>query len=256
LEARVQARLVHRTTRSLTLTPEGIAFLGRCRHILAEIQTAEAELAGAATVPRGRLRISLPLLEAPFFETISAFRWSYPEVEIDVEFTNRKVDLVREGFDAAIRSGDLADSTLMAKDIGAYKMVLVASPDYLARKGTPSCPQDLKDHDRLGLRLPNTGKVLPLALLEGDTMEVEPAHYAVIVSNAAALIHFATSGHGLAYVSDFLIREEIASGALVPVLGEFLDDGGRFHIIWAAGPQVPPKLRAFIDHVSAQLLRR
>lgn len=158
LEARVHARLVHRTTRSLTLTPEGTAFLSRCRHILAEIQSAEAELAGAATVPRGRLRVSLPLLNAPFLDTLSDFRTKYPEVELELEFTNRYVDLVREGFDVAIRSGDLADSTLRAKEIGAYKLVLVASPDYLERRGVPVSPCDLKSHDRIGFRLPRPGR--------------------------------------------------------------------------------------------------
>lgn len=252
LEERVQTRLLHRSTRSLTLTPEGAGFLERSRSIIAEIQSAEAELAGAADTPRGLLRISLPLLGAPFLEALSSFRARYPDISLDVDFTNRTVDLVREGFDAVIRSGDLADSTLRAKHLGAYKMVLVATPDYLARKGTPTTPGDLPSHDRLGLRLPDTGKIIPLAFRDWRGQD-ETAQHALVVSNSLALIHFAILGHGLAYVSDFLVRDEIAGGTLVSVLESYLEDRRRFHVLWPAGRHAPPKLRAFIDHVAAHL---
>lgn len=252
LEERVRTRLLHRSTRSLALTQEGTAFLDRCRHIIAEIQSAEAELASAADAPRGRLRISLPLLGEPFLEVLSDFRWRYPDISLDLDFTNRCVDLAREGFDAAIRSGGLADSTLKAKNIGTYKMVLVAAPEYLARKGLPTTPADLRNHDWLGLRLPDTGKVIPLALTGDWAHQDVLTHPTFIVSNSSALIRFATRGHGLAYVSDFLIGDEIARGTLTPVLGDYLEGGGRFQILWAAGRHVPPKLRAFIDHVTAR----
>jgi DNA-binding transcriptional LysR family regulator len=254
LEERVRARLLLRSTRNLTLTPEGGAFLERCRHIIAEIQAAEAELASAAEAPRGRLRVSLPLLGEPFLKTLSDFRWRYPDIELDLDFTNRNVDLVREGFDAAIRTGDLPDSTLRAKMIGTYKLVLVAAPDYLARKGMLVTPSDLSHHERLGLRLPDTGKIMPLAFSENWTQLDDLAQSALVVTNSTALIRFAVRGHGLAYVSDFLVRDEIVDGTLVPVLGDFLKEGGRFHIVWPAGRHVPPKLRTFIDHVTAHLM--
>jgi DNA-binding transcriptional LysR family regulator len=254
LEERVKTRLLHRSTRNLTLSPEGASFLERCRHIIGEIQAAEDELAGAAKAPRGMLRISLPQLGEPFLGVLSEFSQSYPEVELDLQFTNRKVDLVREGYDAAIRSGDLADSTLKAKPIGAYKMVLVAAPDYLRRKGIPTSPGDLSRHDRLGLRLPDSGKIVPLAFTPEWTCQGETTRHPLIVSNASALIAFAKKGHGLAYVSDYLIHDEMAGGVLVPVLGDYLADGGRLHIVWAAGRHVSPKLRALIDHVAARLM--
>lgn len=254
LEEHVKTRLLHRSTRSLTLSPEGASFLERCRHIIGEIQAAEDELAGAAKAPRGLLRASLPLFGEPFLEILSGFGRKYPEVELDLQFTNRKVDLVREGYDAAVRSGDLADSTLKAKPIGTYKMVLVAAPDYLKRKGIPTGPGDLAGHDRLGLRLPDSGKIVPLAFTPEWTGQGETMRHPLIVSNASALIAFAKKGHGLAYVSDFLVRDEMTDGTLVPVLGGYLADGGRLNIVWAAGRHVSPKLRAFIDHVAAHLI--
>ncbi len=256
LEERVRTRLFHRSTRCLTLTPEGAAFLERCRRILAEISAAESELAGAVAAPRGLLRISLPAIGDPFLSVLSHFQDAYPEIDLELDFTNRNVDLIREGFDAALRSSALEDSSLTARDVGGYRMVLVGSPGYLAKRGVPNTPEDLAGHDRLGFRLPGTGKLIPLAFKDPAC---DPAdglgRLRLVANNSMALIHFARQGHGLAYISDFLVREEILEGSLRSVLDDHLAGGGRFHLVWASGRNVAPKLRAFIDYMVAHLLK-
>jgi DNA-binding transcriptional LysR family regulator len=257
LEEHVRVRLFRRSTRSLTLTPEGAAFLNRCRRILDEIQAAEAELAETADTPKGLLRLSLPLMGDPFLQMLVEFQQAFPEVDLDLDFSNRNVDLVREGFDAAIRSGDQQDSNLSTRDIGSFRMVLVGSPAYFERKGRPQSPSDLAEHDRLGMRMPGNGKIMPFHFADPAWNSVEPPRRVpVVASNSTTVIRFALEGAGLAYVSDFLIRADVNRGALEPVLQDYLAGGGNFHLVWEAGRHVSPKLRAFIDFASRNFLAK
>jgi DNA-binding transcriptional LysR family regulator len=193
----------------------------------------------------------------PFLSMLVDFQRDFPEVDLDLDFSNRNVDLVREGFDAAIRSGNQQDSNLSTRDIGKFKMVLVASPAYFERRGRPQLPSDLASHDRLGMRMPGNGKMMPFHFADPAWNNVEPPRrVAVIASNSTTVIRFALEGAGLAYVSDFLISEEVRRGALEPVLEDYLSGGGNFHLVWEAGRHVSPKLRAFIDFASRNLLSK
>jgi DNA-binding transcriptional LysR family regulator len=133
LEESLGVRLFHRSTRSVTLTAEGEMFLERARRILAEFDAAQAELSQASTVPKGRLRIGFPLVGDPFLPALAEFQRRYPEIELDVEFDNRKVDVIEEGFDAVVRSGEIEDSRLKSRLLGHLRMLLVGAPDYFAR---------------------------------------------------------------------------------------------------------------------------
>src|SRR5690349_16069815 len=143
LEERLGARLFHRSTRTITLTPEGAMFLERCRRILGEIEAAETELAQSYGAPRGRLRISLPIINVLMMPALNAFMRAYPEVQLDLDFSDQLVDVIDGGFDAVIRAGEVTDSRLMSRVLGEFRLKLVASPDYLARKGIPKTPRDL-----------------------------------------------------------------------------------------------------------------
>lgn len=138
LEERLGVRLFHRSTRSITLTAEGALFLERCRRILCEVEAAELELSETLEAPRGRLRISLPLVGMLVMPALTAFMRRYPAIELDVDFTDRLVDVVEEGFDVVMRTGDPIDSRLMSRPLGGYRLQLVASPGYLACRGTPA----------------------------------------------------------------------------------------------------------------------
>lgn len=158
-EEKLGVRLFHRSTRSITPTAEGLLLLERSRRILSEIEAAQAELSQASSAPRGRLRVSLPLVSTLVLPVLADFMHEYPDIQLDLDFSDRLVDVVEEGFDAVVRTGEPADSRLVARKLGHFKMVLVASPEYLATYGSPSKVQDLQSHLCLHFRWPHSGKL-------------------------------------------------------------------------------------------------
>ncbi|MCA3823310.1 MAG: LysR family transcriptional regulator, partial [Burkholderia sp.] len=184
LEARLNVRLFHRSTRSITLTAEGARFLERCRRVIAEIDAAEQELTHSAEAPRGRLRVSLPTIGTLLLPVLADFMAAYPEIELDIDFSDRLVDVVNEGFDAVLRTGQPSDSRLSSRLLGHFRQHLVASPDYLDRHGTPRTPADLAQHRCLHYRFPTSGKLetWPLRVPRAGTLPEVPV---AMVSNSA-----------------------------------------------------------------------
>ena len=148
LEEKLGVRLFHRSTRSITLTAEGGLFLERSRRILAEIEATELELSQSRETPRGRLRVSLPLVSGLVLPTLADFMQAYPDIELDLDFSDRVVDVVDEGFDVVLRTGQPVDSRLSMRELGEFQLKLVGSPAYFARHGTPRCPEDLLPRGR------------------------------------------------------------------------------------------------------------
>jgi len=250
LEDQLGVRLFHRSTRSLTLTAEGGLFLARGRRILAELEAAQAELSQVNLTPRGRLRLSVPLVGEPFLTAMGQFKLAYPEVDLELEFTDRRVDIIEEGFDAVIRTGDAPDSRLTARRFGELSMLLVGAPDYFTRCGTPRTIGDLGQHACIQFRYPNTGKLQAWPLGESgedDDAAGFPLSTAVVCNNLEARIAFALQGVGIAYLPDFSIRGYLRTGQLVQVLPQCTQTGIPFHIMWPSGGHVPAKLRVFID---------
>ena len=159
LEERLGVRLFHRSTRAITLTPEGSLFLERCRRIFCEMEAAELELSQTRAHPSGVLRVSLPLVGMLMMPTLSAFMRAWPEIELDLDFTDRLVDVIEEGFDAVIRTGEASDSRLMTRTLGAFGYKLVGAPAYFEEYGVPTTPTDLAGHRCLHHRYPSTGKL-------------------------------------------------------------------------------------------------
>ena len=253
LEDRLGVRLFHRSTRSVTLTAEGMLFLERSRRILAEIEAAELELAQASSAPRGRLRVSLPLVSSLVLPVLGEFMREYPEIELDLDFTDQMVDVIEEGFDAVVRTGEPSDSRLTARRLGAFRSLLVASPDYLARRGTPQAPADLMQHHCLHYRFPHSGKLEPWTL---RTMPDEPElqlPISMICNNIETRVCFALQGLGIAYLPDFSIREPLADGRLQPILLDYAERSGVFHVLWPASKYPSPKVRALVDFLCARV---
>lgn len=146
LEERLGVRLLHRSTRSMTLTAEGTTFLDHCRRIFDEVDAAEAMLFQASDKPSGVLRVSLPIAGMLLMPVIAAFMKTWPDIRMDIDFTDRMVAVIEEGFDAVIRTGEIADTRLMHRKLGVFRHRIVASPAYLAQHGTPLTPEDLLDH--------------------------------------------------------------------------------------------------------------
>ncbi|MFP9231083.1 LysR family transcriptional regulator [Pectobacterium cacticida] len=253
LEEKLGVRLFHRSTRSVTLTAEGTMFLARSRRILAEIEAAELELSQAATAPRGRLRVSLPQVSSLVLPILGEFMREYPEITLDLDFTDRMVDVIEEGFDAVVRTGNPTDSRLTARKLGLFRSVLVASPDYLKRRGTPQIPADLLLHACLHYRFPNSGKLEIWALRQEAGETPLPLPTSMICNNIETRVCFALQGLGIAYLPDFAINEPLRDGRLVPLLSDYVEHADVFHVLWPASKHPAPKVRALVDFLSARM---
>lgn len=253
LEKRLGVRLFHRSTRSITLTPEGAQFLKRCSRIIEEIEAAETELALAHSSPRGRLRVSLPLVGMLLMPVLGAFMRAHPEIVLDLDFSDRLVDIIEEGFDVTMRTGEASDSQLITRALGSYVHIIVGSPAYLADRGTPATPEDLLGHACLQHRFLSTGKLRGWQLeRNGETLNIDLPTTAV-ASNIEPLISMAEQGLGLACVPDFTVREQLKRGALVRVLQDLPEDRRVFRALWPSGRHLSPKVRAFVDFMGAHL---
>lgn len=253
LEERLGVRLFHRSTRSITLTPEGSLFLERCRRIFCEIEAAELELSHTREAPRGKLRVSLPLIGMLMMPAVMAFMRAYPEIELDLDFTDRLVDVIDEGFDAVIRTGAAEDSRLMTRSLGTFSHRIVASPDYLAARGTPQHPEDLMAHACHHHRFPSTGKLERWPLSRDGQEIVIDLPVTSVASTLEPQICLAEEGFGLACLPLFAVRRQLANGTLVSVLDKHIADVGAFRILWPASRHTLPKIAAFVGFMARTL---
>ncbi|HDR9588843.1 LysR family transcriptional regulator [Burkholderia stabilis] len=253
LEARLNVRLFHRSTRSITLTAEGTRFLERCRRVIAEIDAAEQELTHSAEAPRGRLRVSLPMVGTLLLPVLADFMAAYPEIELDIDFNDRLVDVVDEGFDAVLRTGRPSDSRLSSRLLGHFRQHLVASPDYLDRHGTPRTPADLALHRCLHYRFPSSGKLetWPLRVPRSGTPPEVPV--SMVSNNAEARLCFVLRGLGIACLPEFFVHDALDGGALRTVLDEHIESRTPISVLWPSGRHPTPKLRAFVDYMADHL---
>lgn len=249
LEQRLGIRLFHRSTRNVALTFEGGQFLERCRRILAELESAHVEFSRTSAQPSGRLRVSAPPIGVPFMRLFGEFQRQFPEVQLDLDISDRLVDIVEEGFDVVLRSGEPRDSRLAARSLGTFRYVLVGAPQYLDERGEPMHPHDLAQHACIQFRYPSTGKLKRWTLTrEGKSYDIE-LPLGMTCNSAEGRIAYAKQGLGVTYASDFMVRDAIEHGELRTVLNEYLAESGTLTLLWPSSQQITPKLRAFIDFI-------
>jgi len=253
LEEKLGVRLFHRSTRSVTLTAEGALFLERSRRILAEIEAAQQELSQASAAPRGRLRVSLPMVSSLVLPVLGEFMRAFPEIELDLDFTDRRVDVIEEGFDAVVRIGNPVDSRLSARRLGSFAMQVVASPHYLALRGTPQVPADLLQHTCMHYRWPNSGKLETWALRQAPGEPELQLPTSMICNNIETRVCFALQGLGVTYLPEFAIREPLADGHLQLILEDYVEHRGVFYVLWPASKHPSPKVRALVDFLCARI---
>jgi DNA-binding transcriptional LysR family regulator len=253
LEQRLGVRLFNRSTRSVALTTEGEAFLRRCQRIFREVEAAELEIAASTGAPRGRLKVGLPLVGSLLTPALSKFATTYPEIELDIDFADRKVDVIEEGFDVVLRTGATVDSQLITKTLGTYSHVVVGSPAYLAAHGTPLEPEDLANHVCLRHRWSATRKLESWRLTRGDGYLDDTIPAAIVANTLWPLIEMAERDVGLVCVPTFAVRRQLAAGTLVSVLDRYIKDVGAFRMLWPPSRNLTPKLRAFVDFMSDYL---
>lgn len=254
LEDRLGVRLFHRSTRSITLTPEGTIFIDRCRRIISEFEAAEVELSQAQVTPQGKLRLSLPSMGMLFMPKIATFKKLYPQIELELDFSDRIIDVIDEGFDAVIRTGEHTESRLVTRTLGYFRRAIVGSPAYFAVAGTPETPEDLARHPCLVYRYPSTGKLdrWPLSC-NGDPVLVELTN-SVVTNTLEPQISLAENGLGIACVPDIAVARQLNDGSLVSVLATYLQIQTRISIMWPTNRHLSPKLRAFVDFAAGQLV--
>ncbi|MQB35015.1 LysR substrate-binding domain-containing protein [Rhizobium rhizogenes] len=249
LEKRLGVRLFHRNTRNMVLTEEGRVFLERCRRIFGEIEAAEMEMTQIASEPSGRLRVSLPLVGMLLTPVIAEFMEAYPAILLDLDYSDRIVDVVEEGFDVVIRTGAATDSRLMRRSLGRFRGRVVASPNYLARCGRPEVPEDLTSHACLRQRSPASGKLVdwPLAVANSVHLVLPETMSATTIE---PLIHLAERGFGIAFLPPFAVSAQIDGGTLVALMEDYIRETGEFAALWPTSRQLSPRIRAFVNFLA------
>lgn len=247
IETRLGVRLLLRSTRALTLTAEGRSYLQAARRILADLNDAEQQIADQGA-PRGRLRVSAAqshgrLCVVPL---LGEFVRLYPHILVDIALTDALVDVAGGVADVAIRFGPLADSGLMARKLGETGRVIVASPDYLARSGTPRVPEDLHHHNCLNF---NFRRVEPIWPFRRDGQDFSLKVKGTIeANNGETLGELAAQGVGITRVGSFSVVGEIENGRLVPLLEEYNPgDIEHIHAVFVGGGNIPARVRVFVD---------
>lgn len=262
MEERLGTRLLLRSTRRLSLTPEGESYLARARGILAEIDETEREVAhGAVAAPRGRLRVnaSVPVGMRCIAPLMPEFLRRYPEVEVDLSLSDETIDLIGERADVAIRVGPLRDSALTARRLAESPYDVVASPDYLARLGTPRQPSDLAGHNCLGFTFRRTFSDWPFRVVNENGAPGEQIERRAIAGNFQAnngetVRQMALAGLGIARLASFHVVEDIAAGRLVRLLAEFNPgDIEPVHAVFVGHAQLAARVRAFVDFLALAL---
>lgn len=250
-ERRIGTRLLLRTTRAITLTTEGEAYLRGARRILADMAEVEDAITDQGA-PRGRLRVSAALAHGrlSIVPLIAAFSARYPAIVVDLLLGDEVVDILGGQADVAIRFGQLADSPLTARNIGSTGQVIVASPDYLARHGTPLTPQDLLDHNCLRFNFRRAAPDWPFRM-DGRDFSLKIA--GTIEGNSGeALSQLAKLGAGIARIGAFSVADDLRSGHLVPLLEAYNPgDQEPIHAVFVGGAAMPARVRAFVDFLVA-----
>ena len=249
LESRLGVRLLTRTTRRVRLTDMGRLYYERSRSAVDTLEAAEADLADLQAQPKGRVRMTAPGIYAERYvaPALAEFVQRYPGVQVDLDTQMTTVDLVDQGYDLAVRMSSLADSSLIARKVEPRRLVVCAAPAYLERQGWPEHPDDLRAHDCLILR------GMPWRFSWPDQIREVRVRGTWVSDNGRALVAAASAGIGLLRITDYYVRDELASGALRVVLADFEVDDAATWIVYPDRQHLPTRVRLLIDFLVERL---
>jgi LysR family transcriptional regulator, regulator for bpeEF and oprC len=255
LEAYLKVRLLQRTTRQLRLTPDGTRYFERCVRILTDVDEAEGGFDNDAPAPRGRLRVDMPVAlgRAVVMPRIHEFCTRYPDIELILGFSDRRVDLIQEGIDCVIRTGELEDSTLVAKRVATCQQITVASPLYLRRSGTPESIGDLQKHYAANYFCRSTGKINGLSFIVDGRREDIYMQGDVAVNDAEAHLQSALAGMGIIQAARFLVLPYLQSGRLRELLPQYAVPSIPISMVYPTSRHLSSTVRAFVDWAAALL---
>jgi DNA-binding transcriptional LysR family regulator len=259
LESQLETQLLKRTTRRVTVTPDGAAYYDRAVRLLGEIDELESSMTRAKVSPRGRLRIDVGSTVAQLLviPALPDFYARYPHIQIDMGVSDRPVDLIGENVDCVLRGGEIVDQSLVARRIGDFHLIVCASPDYLKRHGTPKHPQDLEDegHTVVNHFSHRTGRIYPFVFAnEAETIEVNGRH-SLSVNDSNANLAAGLAGLGIVRLATFQAAPYLASGALQPLLLDWCATTVPLHVVYPPNRHLSAKVRVFVDWV-AELFAR
>ncbi|HEY6133372.1 MAG TPA: LysR family transcriptional regulator [Rubrivivax sp.] len=249
LEASLGVRLFHRTTRQVTLTPDGERLFQRCQRVLAELEELQTEASGARAEPSGTLRIDMPIVFGRKFmlPLLAQLLQRHPGLQLDARLSDAFVDLVKGGIDVAIRVGTLEDSSLAARRFASQQLVLVGAPSYLRAHGTPKAIEDLAAHRHVLFRMPGSGRDRPQQFsVKKQPVVLHPAQGARF-NDGEAMVQAAVLGLGLAQVPDNMLVDELAAGQLVEVLRAQRPPPMPIHAVMPGNRMVPARVRVLLE---------
>ncbi|HDC4352751.1 TPA: LysR family transcriptional regulator [Enterobacter cloacae] len=253
LEARLRVRLLHRTTRKLSVTPDGAVYYERVIRLLADMEDAENSLSSAAITPRGWLRVDVPspLARLILVPALSAFHARYPDIQFDMGVSDRVVDLIGDNVDCVLRGGEITDQSLIARHVGDLQIGVYAAPSYLERLGPPSHPRELEntDHRRVGFLSSRTGKIDPLVLRsESERIEITGS-YVLAVDDGNAYLEAGLAGLGVIALPVYMAAAHQARGALIPLFEHWRIAPMPLYLAFPPNRHVNARLRVFIDWI-------
>jgi LysR family transcriptional regulator for bpeEF and oprC len=252
LEADLGVKLLNRTTRSVSVTTDGAAYYPRCVAILAQIRDTEESLAHRHAAPGGRLRVDVPTLLARWVlvPALPAFFARYPDIDLALGCSERRADLIEEGIDCAVWSGELEDSTLIARRVGLLYFGTCASPSYLAAHGQPRHPDDLASHRCINHFSPRTGKIFDWVFAKNDARIQTSLRGHVALDDENSYLAAAEAGLGVAQIPAFVLKEALERGTLELVLGDWFPEPAPLHVVYPQNRHLSSKIRVFVDWVA------
>ena len=259
LEARLQVKLLNRTTRQVKVTAEGAAYYERVVRVLGDLEDADTDLAGELAAPRGRLRIDVP---SPFARLILMparpdFHQRYPDIQIDMGVSDRNIDVIGENVDCVIRGGEITVPSLVTRHIGDLKLGLYAAPDYLRRAGTPQHPTDIESdaHRIVGFLRFSSGTVAAAKMQrEGEEIQIK-GRYIVAADDCNAYLAAGLAGMGVLWLPHYMAKPHAARGELKPLLEEWNIDPMPMYLAYPQNRHLSAKLRAFMNWIDELMTR-
>ncbi|AUG53473.1 LysR family transcriptional regulator [Thalassospira marina] len=258
LEDHLRTALLLRSTRGITVTPEGLAYFHRCRSILEDVEAAETETRQAVDNLHGVLRVDMPtsIANSVITPALSAFREAYPAIELVMGISDRQHDIIADGIDCVIRTGELVDSSLISRRLATFDWLVCASPSYLARAGEITDPADISDHDVIGYfyRAMYSGEKWPF-LIDSEWRDIPVnAHFAV--NDTREYLSLALQGHGIVRLADFLVRPYLQSGELVQLFPGHGQISTPVYGVFSSSRKNSPLVRIFLDWVAGLFLEK
>lgn len=250
LEDHLGTRLLNRTTRRFSLTESGTLLYERCQRIVAEVDAAEREAGSLQSNPSGLLRVSAGVSfgRVQLAKLLPGFLSDYPDLSVELVLNDRRVDLVEEGYDVALRIGHLADSSLIARKLCPVRVITAASPDYLKTHGEPQHPDEIAGHAHLAYSYLNGG--LSWNFRVGDRPQQVRISPRALANNGDAILTMAENGGGIAQLPTFICAESVRAGRLTPILCDFEPSDFGLYALYPHARNLPLKVRVFVDYLS------